>query len=88
MAAAKQIDFNENIISSGEIEECLWNVNSEVFKDRHLRQNAIQRVAELFEMSGKRLLYDSPVERCSSEIQLGRYRLTHYGVLFGNIPFY
>ena len=33
MAAAKKIDFNEHFISAWEIEERLWNVKSEVFKD-------------------------------------------------------
>ena len=39
MAAAKNIEFNENFISAWEIEECLWIIKSEVFKDKHLRQN-------------------------------------------------
>ena len=53
MAAGKKIEFNENFISALEIEDCLWNVKSDVFKDRNLRQTAMKRIPELFEMSGK-----------------------------------
>ena len=53
MAAGKKIEFNENFISAWEIEDCLWGVKSDAFKDRNLRQTAMKRIAELFEMSGK-----------------------------------
>ena len=56
MAAGKKIEFNENFISAWEIEDCLWNVKSDVFKDRNLRQTAMKRIAELFEMSGDFLI--------------------------------
>ena len=37
---------DENFISAWEIEDCLWNVKSDVFKDRNLRQTARKRIAE------------------------------------------
>ena len=38
MAAAKKINFNENFISTWEIEESLWNVKIEVFKSELFKE--------------------------------------------------
>ena len=47
-----KIDIDK-FIDAFEKEECLWNVILDQYKDKYLRQSAIERLGNSFEISGK-----------------------------------
>lgn len=54
MMAGRNVKIDTGkFIDAWEKEECLWNVILNAYKDRNLRQAAIQKLANMFEVSGK-----------------------------------
>ena len=52
MARNAKIDTGK-FIDAWEMEECLWNVVLDIYKDRNQRQAATERLANIFQVSGK-----------------------------------
>ena len=52
MKARKEINV-EQFIVEWEKHQCLWNVTSEEYKDRNLRENTLENLKESFQISGK-----------------------------------
>ena len=52
MKARKEINVEQFIVECGK-HQCLWNVTSEEYKDRNLREKALENLKESFQISGK-----------------------------------
>ena len=50
--ARKEINV-EQFIVEWEKRQCLWNVTSEEYKDRNLREKTLENLRESFQISGK-----------------------------------
>ena len=57
MSRGKKFDENEAFIAAWQEDECLWNVNIQLYKDRNARKEGIKKLAQCTGMSGKYTSY-------------------------------
>ena len=50
---AKQDANVEKFIVEWKKHQCLWNVTSDEYKDRNLKERALENLKEIFQISGK-----------------------------------